>query len=732
MFRTVISALAACLALAAAPAHSQSAAGNTILVLDASGSMWGQIDGTAKISIAQTVIGDLLGTLPEGQALGLTAYGHRTKGDCSDIETLVAPGAATRDAIAQAVNAVQPKGKTPMTDAVRMAAEALRYGEEKATVILVSDGIETCNPDPCAAARALEETGVDFTAHVIGFDVADPEALAQMQCLADETGGQFLTAANAAELGSALSEVVQEPQAVAVPVTFRATVGENGPEIATPLIWDVQMGSDPVVEAAQGSTLTRDLDRGDYTVSVLRPEDEESAEAQFTVENQPQTVTLVLPAMLPDASLNAAEEAVAGSTIPVTWEGPNQKSDYIAIAEIEESRYVNYTYTSKGSPAELLMPPTAGLYELRYVMAQGSTVLATRPINVTSAEASLDAADSAPAGSTLPVTWQGPDYKSDYIAVAVPGEGRYVNYTYTSKGDPAQVLLPPQPGQYELRYVMSQDNTLLATRPIEVTAVTATIDAPVQATAGETLSVGWTGPDYKSDYLAVSKPDEGGNESYTYTRDGTPLGLKVPLETGSYEIRYVMSQGTTVLAAQPLEVVAVGATLTAEETARAGAPLVVEWDGPAYKSDYISVAKPDDDRYEGYTYTREGSPMILQMPTEPGTYELRYVATGGGESVLARRPVTLEPVTATIKAAATGSAGGKLAVTWDGPDYRNDFIGLVGKGAPEGEYQSYVYTRDDSPMIMTLPEVPGIYELRYHLGDGQRVIASREVEVLAD
>ena len=93
-------ALAASLAL---PAAAQSTGGQTILVLDASGSMWGQIDGTAKIGIAQSVIGDLLESLPEDQALGLSAYGHRTRGDCTDIETLVEPGTGTRDAIAAAV-----------------------------------------------------------------------------------------------------------------------------------------------------------------------------------------------------------------------------------------------------------------------------------------------------------------------------------------------------------------------------------------------------------------------------------------------------------------------------------------------------------------------------------------------------------------------------------------------------------------------------------------------------
>ncbi len=722
-------ALAASLAL---PAAAQSTGGQTILVLDASGSMWGQIDGTAKIGIAQSVIGDLLESLPEDQALGLSAYGHRTRGDCTDIETLVEPGTGTRDAIAAAVNGIQPKGKTPMTDAVRMAAEALRYGEEKATVILVSDGIETCNPDPCAAARVLEETGVDFTVHVVGFDVSDPEALAQMQCLADETGGRFLTAANASELGTALSDVVAEPAPEPATVTFRATAGPNGPQIDTPLIWSLDAGDTPVVAFERGATLEQALEDGGYTVTVLRPEDEETDSQSVMVEGADKTVTLVLPVPLPPASLDGPETGVAGDTVPVGWEGPDGKGDYIAAALPEEDGYKTYTYTRDGSPVQLRLPSEPGVYELRYVQSEGRKVLARALITVTDPPASLMADDSAVAGATLPVTWEGPDYQGDYIAVGWPGDEAYINYTYTRDGSPAQLLLPPEPGTYELRYVMSQDRRVLATRPLTVTPVTATIDAPPQAQAGETVSLTWTGPDYKGDYLAASRPDDDGYETYTYTRDGSPLGLKMPLETGRYELRYYMSQDKTQLAAYPIEVVAVGAELRAPESARAGAPVAVGWDGPAYQGDYIAVSRPGDEGYEKYTYTREGSPLILQMPTEPGTYELRYVATGDGTVILTRKDIKLEEVTATLAAADTAPAGGKLAVDWEGPDYRGDFIGLVGAGAPEGEYLSYVYTTEDSPMVMELPETPGSYELRYHLGDGKAVIASRPLEVTAE
>ena len=92
---------------------AQAADENVMVVFDGSNSMWGQIDGTAKIEIARGVMENLLGDWTEDRKVGLMAYGHRQRGDCSDIETLVAPGADTRAAILDRINAITPTGKTP-------------------------------------------------------------------------------------------------------------------------------------------------------------------------------------------------------------------------------------------------------------------------------------------------------------------------------------------------------------------------------------------------------------------------------------------------------------------------------------------------------------------------------------------------------------------------------------------------------------------------------------------
>jgi Ca-activated chloride channel homolog len=206
-------ALSAVFAAASGQAFAQEApqapaSQSVMMVLDGSGSMWGQIEGVSKIEIARGVIGGLLDDWDPAIELGVIAYGHREKGACDDIETLVNIGPVDKDAVMAKVNAINPKGKTPISASVRKAAESLKYTEEKATVILISDGLETCSVDPCALAAELEANGVDFTTHVIGFDIKD-EDKAGLVCLAERTGGRYMSAQNAQELTTALAQTVE-------------------------------------------------------------------------------------------------------------------------------------------------------------------------------------------------------------------------------------------------------------------------------------------------------------------------------------------------------------------------------------------------------------------------------------------------------------------------------------------------------------------------------------------
>ena len=265
------------------------AAERAIVVLDGSGSMWAQIDSKARIEIARETLNDVLGGLPQDLELGFMSYGHRTKGDCSDIELMVPPAAGTAQQIIDAAASISPKGKTPISAAVTAAAEALGYTEEKATVILITDGIETCDADPCQIGTDLETAGIDFTAHVIGFGLSDEEGQ-EVACLAENTGGMYLPASGGAALIEALNSTVaqvSEPSPVAEPVApppapvaefnFMPTVvmaeGDDPMPSDSDVVWEVNVADSngnagEWVRTEYGGRIKIDLEPGSYIVTA--------------------------------------------------------------------------------------------------------------------------------------------------------------------------------------------------------------------------------------------------------------------------------------------------------------------------------------------------------------------------------------------------------------------------------------------------------------------------------
>jgi Mg-chelatase subunit ChlD len=201
--------LAAGMSLGSDPAQAaEAAAGKVLFILDASGSMWGEVKGEDKILIAKKVMSDLVRELPDGLEVGLEVYGHRSKGDCKDIEIMVPPASGNRDAMLEKIEAIAPKGMTPITGSLQMAADALRESEQQTTIVLVSDGKESCEADPCAAVEAIRAQGMNVRVHVVGFDVKEEERK-QLQCIADAGGGKYFSADDSAQLTTALTEVRQ-------------------------------------------------------------------------------------------------------------------------------------------------------------------------------------------------------------------------------------------------------------------------------------------------------------------------------------------------------------------------------------------------------------------------------------------------------------------------------------------------------------------------------------------
>ena len=189
-----------------------SAATNVLFILDSSGSMLERVDGAPKIATAKRVLAGTLRDLPREARVGLMTYGHRRRGDCSDIELLAPIGEQQRAAIAQRVAKLQPKGETPIAGALDRAADTFtRFKGDHNMVVLVTDGAEECHGDPCAAARRLSAQGLDVQVNVVGFNLGARERDA-VECVAREGHGHYYDARDQASLVLALSEVRQEVQ----------------------------------------------------------------------------------------------------------------------------------------------------------------------------------------------------------------------------------------------------------------------------------------------------------------------------------------------------------------------------------------------------------------------------------------------------------------------------------------------------------------------------------------
>jgi len=108
-----------------------------------------------------------------------------------------------------------------------------------------------------------------------------------------------------------------------------------------------------------------------------------------------QTTMAAKPIKVIDASvvLEAPLVAVVGETIVVHWSGPDESHDVIAVAEVGASKNLATTGTYFGNPVKLTMPSKPGTYEIRYVLHQGRTVMASRTITVSDAEVRLKTLD---------------------------------------------------------------------------------------------------------------------------------------------------------------------------------------------------------------------------------------------------------------------------------------------------------------------------------------------------
>lgn len=202
-----------------------------LLVVDSSQSMTELTEeGDRRIDSAKRSLRNVRGLLSKYQ-VGVICFGHRVNANaencCQDIETAMPIGAFSSASYESMVNSLVPTGKTPLADSLKRAKDMLvaRGKDVPKSVIVLTDGIETCGGDPIAVANEMRRLGINLKIHVIGFAV-DDKAREQLKRIADPDS--YYHAANGTELAKAIPIVVEK--AAPTPATdFRDTFDGEEP-----------------------------------------------------------------------------------------------------------------------------------------------------------------------------------------------------------------------------------------------------------------------------------------------------------------------------------------------------------------------------------------------------------------------------------------------------------------------------------------------------------------------
>ena len=340
-------------------------------------------------------------------------------------------------------------------------------------------------------------------------------------------------------------------------------------------------------------------------------------------------------------------QVAAGATFDVSWSGNADPKDFLTLvaSDSPEGKYGQYQHAKK-SPLQFVAPDDPGTYELRLLSHKPSyPTLARRTLMVTPVTATLEGSESVEAGGTIEISWTGPGHDRDFITVVKAGaaERTYKTYVYTKRGNPVQLTVPEEAGDYEARYLTGQKYYTLARHAFSITVVTASIEGPTSVTEGAHFKVRYAGTGNDRDFITIvpAGSPEGKYGDHGYTRGGDTVELTAPESPGPYELRYLTARRYRTLASQPIEVASAGAaTLSAPAEVRGGEHFAVEWKAVGNDHDYITIVEPDagEREYGNHAYVRNGNPVRIVAPLEVGEYELRY-ALGASRKILARRPI---------------------------------------------------------------------------------------------
>jgi hypothetical protein len=228
------------------------------IILDCSGSMKElTTGGETKMEVAKRLTSELVRKIPDGLNVTFVVYGHEAYGGANDPRNCQAVkvarplgrlDAAGKAQLVHMISSIQPVGATPIALSLRTAGTELKKNDALCGLVLITDGLETCNGNPAAEAAALAANlKVSFGVNVIGFGVK-PEENAALKAIADAGKGKYYAAADARALTDAIAAIALEIQAKAKPPevvdTSRRAIKMLTPQIEMPEMEEIYLVPD--------------------------------------------------------------------------------------------------------------------------------------------------------------------------------------------------------------------------------------------------------------------------------------------------------------------------------------------------------------------------------------------------------------------------------------------------------------------------------------------------------
>lgn len=232
----------------------------TAIILDASGSMLQRLDGERRIEIAKRGLAQAItDRIPPGTPVALRVFGHKEAESCrSDLE--IPLQALDVPAAKAVIGKIQAKNlaRTPIADSLAMVRRDLAQAKGPRTIVLVTDGEETCDGDPEAVIRELVGEGYDVRLNIIGFALDDPILEQIFGEWAKLGGGEYFSAADKQGFDQAVGKALQVSYTVIDAGGNAVAHGQvDGEPIALPPgIYQVRVGLVPelIIEKVQVDT----------------------------------------------------------------------------------------------------------------------------------------------------------------------------------------------------------------------------------------------------------------------------------------------------------------------------------------------------------------------------------------------------------------------------------------------------------------------------------------------